>query len=463
MIAKKCLAVAALTGAGIILSNLTVSTANDATTELRFGGIKSFGNTAKNPADQFLIPSSDGAVMISWTETGEQKRSRNAYLSILNEDGEPVSNTHRLNDQEGRVHFYGGDNRAKFTVSDDGGITAIWAATLPEFRTGELRVAHAEKDKDFSPSTRLNDDELPVNHAFATIATSPNGKVYAVWIDGRNREFVRMGEPISPAEMRKDIEMRDLTIPDSILKQPARPRKIYKHENAQLFMAVSEDGGKTFGANYPISGLRVCPCCVPNIAFLDGGETMVISYRYVREDYLRDHVVIRSEDAGKTFGEPTYISDDGWVANFCPHAGTSLVADSRGRLHTVWFTVGRQEADAGIYYAFSDDSGKTFTPRQLIAESPKHTVLHTQLILDADDRVWAVWENIIESKPQIFLGHRARDKTDWSPAYQISDGSAVAMLPTLAAAGDGKIYVAWQAMKGETSQIKIRTAALEAG
>jgi len=456
------LAISALTGAGMILSSLAVSTARDSGNELYFGDVSSFGNAAKNPADQFLLSAPDGSVLISWTETGETRRSRNAFLSALNDAGQPVSDTHRLNDQDGRVHFYGGDNRAKFTVTEDGGITAIWAATLPEFRTGELRVAHAAKGKGFAPSTRLNDDELPVNHAFATIATSPNGKVYAVWIDGRNREFVRMGEPTSPAEMRKDIEMRDLTIPDSILKQPARPRKIYKHENAQLFMSVSEDGGKTFGANYPISGLRVCPCCVPNIAFLDGGEKMIISYRYVREDYLRDHVVIHSNDAGKTFSEPTYISDDGWVANFCPHAGTSLVADSRGRLHTVWFTIGRQEEDAGIYYAFSDDGGQTFTPRQLIAGSPKHTVLHTQVILDSEDRVWAAWENIIENKPQIFLAHRARDDTDWSPTYQVSDGSAVAMLPTLAAQ-DGKVYVVWQAMTGERSQIRIRTAALESG
>jgi hypothetical protein len=459
---KMHLAISALTGAGMVLIGLATGMADDDTKQLRFGDARSFGDAAKNPADQFLLSTPDGSVLISWTETGKAKRSRDAFLSALNDNGAPIGIAHRINDQEGRVHFYGGDNRAKFTVTGDGGITAIWAATLPEFRTGELRVAHAKKDNGFAPSTRLNDDEIPVNHAFATIATSPNGKVYAVWIDGRNREFVRMGEPVSPAEMRKDIKMRDLTIPDSILRQPPRPRKIYKHENAQLFMAVSEDGGKTFGPNYPISGLRVCPCCVPNIVFLDGGKSIIVSYRYVREDYMRDHVVIRSDDAGKTFSEPTYISDDGWVANFCPHAGTSLVSDRRGQLHTVWFTVGRQDEDAGIYYAFSDDGGKTFTPRQLIAKSPMHTVLHTQVILDSEDRVWAAWENIIESKPQIYLAHRARNETNWSPAYQVSDGSAVAMLPTLAAR-DGKVYVAWQDMKGERSQIKIRTAELETG
>jgi len=460
VIRTKNLAVVASIVAGIVVLTLAVVMAEEDTKELILGDARDVGAVAKNPADQFLVPGADGSILISWTETGDAKRSRDAFLRSLDNNGEPIGNARRINDQDGRVHFYGGDNRAKFAVDSDGGITAIWAATLPEFRTGEMRVAHAVKDQAFSPSTRLNDDKLPVNHAFGTVATSPNGKVYAVWIDGRNREYVRMGEPTSPAEMRKDIPMKDLTIPDSILKQPPRPRKIYKHENSQLFMAVSEDGGKTFGPNYPITGFRVCPCCVPNIVFLDGGDTIVVSYRYVREDYLRDHVVIRSSDAGKTFSEPVYISDDGWVANFCPHAGTSLIADSRGRIHSVWFTIGRQEEDAGIYYAFSDDGGKTFAPRQLIAESPAHTVLHTQAIIDSEDRVWAVWENIIESKPQIFLAFRARDDIGWSRARQISDGSAAAMLPTVAEQ-NRRVYVAWQDMKGEKSRIKVRTAALD--
>ena len=447
----------------LIISGLTACTVEDKPTELTFGEAHSFGNTTKGPADQFLITAPDGSVLMSWTENGEGKRSRNAYLAILNDEGEPAADAQRLNDQDGRVHFYGGDNRAKFTVGSDASVTAIWAATLPEFRTGEMRVAHtANGNAAFGPSLRLNDDEIPVNHAFATIATSPNGKVYAAWIDGRNREFIRMGEPISPAQMRKDIPMRDLTIPDSILRQPPRPRKIYKHENAQLFMAVSEDGGKTFGPNYPITGLRVCPCCVPNIAFLDGGESVIVSYRYVTEDHLRDNVVVRSTDGGKTFGDPIYISEDGWVAKFCPHAGASLVADRNGRLHTAWFTVGRQDSDAGIYYAFSDDGGLTFSSRQLIAKSPVHTVLHTQVIVDSDARVWAVWENIIDQRPQIFLAHRARDETDWSRTYQVSDGSMVAMLPTLATRAS-KVYVAWQEMQGEKSEIRIRTAILEAG
>lgn len=442
---------------------LAIGTASNAETSqpsaLIFDDTINLGNTERRPADQFLVATADGRILLSWTEAGEKPRSRNAYIADLSSQDIAVDQPHRINDQSGRVHFYGGDNRAKFTVAPDGSVTAIWAATLAEFRTGEMRTAHAGKDSAFIPSARLNDDGLAVNHAFATIATSPNGKVYAAWIDGRNREFVRMGEPISPAEMRKDIKMRDLTIPDSLLNAPPRPRKIYKHEHAQLFMAVSEDGGKTFGVNYPISGMRVCPCCVPNIAFLDGGETVVVSYRFVTEDYLRDSVVIRSTDGGKTFGEPIYISEDGWVANFCPHAGASMIADRSGIIHSLWFTVGRSDEDAGIYYTHSDDGGVTFAPRELLARTPAHTVLHTQIVVDDEDRLWAAWENILEQDPQIFIAHRASDDPTWSDVYQVSDGEEIAMLPTLAAES-ARVYVAWTELKGESSEVKLRTASL---
>ncbi len=238
-----------------------------------------------------------------------------------------------------------------------------------------------------------------------------------------------------------------------------RPRKIYKHEHAQLFMAVSEDGGRTFGVNYPISGMRVCPCCVPNIAFLDGGKTLVVSYRFVTEEYLRDNVVIRSTDGGKTFGEPIYISEDGWVANFCPHAGTSMIADDSGTLHSLWFTVGRGDEEAGIYYTHSEDGGVTFAPRQRVAKTPAHTVLHTQIIVDDDNRLWATWENILDENPQIFLARRAADEPTWSQVYQVSDGGKIAMLPTLAA-DSGRVYVAWTELRGESSEVKLRTGSM---
>ena len=430
-----------------------------------FDEIVSLGNTDKNPADQYLQAGADGQVLMTWTEDSEGVRARNAFMAALSSKGALAGEAQRINDVPGEVHWYGGDNRLKFTVSPDGGLTAVYASPLKEFKTGIVKTAHAKHNGDAFRSAILNDDEagpVPVAHAFATIATSPNGKVYATWIDSRSRTFTGMAKPESTAERRKDIKMRDLTIPESVMKMGPQTRRNFVEQNSQLWMAVSEDGGKTFGENYPITEIVVCACCVPTISFLDGGDTVVVSYRYVTEDYLRDNVVIRSTDGGKTFSDPTYISEDGWVASFCPHAGSSVIADNAGRIHSLWFTGGRADADeAGIYYTYSDDAGKTFAPRKLMAKTPSHTVLHSQIVVDGNNHFWGVWENIAEGemKPQIFLAHRAADDKEWSPTYQVSDGTTTAMLPTLATDGQ-TVYVSWTEKQGESSTVKVRTAAL---
>ena len=434
-------------------------------TDVVFDQIVSLGNTDKNPADQYLQSGDDGQVFVTWSEDSEGVRARNAFMATLNSNGNLAGEVRRINDLPGEVHWYGGDNRLKFTVTADGGVTAVYASPLAEFKTGVVKTAHAEKAGNFAPSVILNDDErgpVPVAHAFAAIATSPNGKVYATWIDSRSRTFTGMGKPESTAERRKDIKMRDLTIPESDMQMGPRARRNFVEQTSQLWMAVSNDGGKTFGKNYPITEIVVCACCVPTISFLDGGDTGVVAYRYVTKNYLRDNVVIRSSDGGKTFSEPTYISNDGWIASFCPHAGSSVIADRAGRLHSLWFTGGRPDADeAGIYYTFSDDAGKTFASRKLMDKTPLHTVLHAQIVVDSNNHLWGVWENIAvgEMKPQIFLAHRAASGTDWSHTYQVSDGTTTAMLPTLATDGQ-KVYISWTEKRGENSTFKVRTAAL---
>ena len=174
---------------------------------------------------------------------------------------------------------------------------------------------------------------------------------------------------------------------------------------------------------------------------------------------VRDHVLIRSTDGGQTFSDPILISDDGWVTG-CPHAGISLASDSEDRIHGLWFTVGRSEEEAGIYYTFSEDGGLSFSPRQLVAQTPASAVLHTQVTIDANDAIWATWVNLQDEKPQIFLAHREPGQTQWSPSYQLSDGTRNAVKPSMAINSEN-VYVAWTELEGEHRQMKLRWAPLE--
>lgn len=458
------LGVALLAASGLAVYSVTATTTGAG--GLILSDIVSVGAADKSSSDPFLVASPAGEVLLSWTEKPAPKdRGRNAFIAALNGQGMPVA-PRRINDIDGQVHWYGGDNRLKFAVAGDGSITALWQAPLGgEFKTGNVYTAWAPKDGAFTPSKILNDDtnERPVAHAFSTVAAAPNGKIYASWIDGRNRTFTGMGQPETTAERRADIKMRDLTIPEYAIKAGPQQRRDFAEPNSQLYMAVSEDGGRTFGKNYSITNISVCACCVPNIAFLENGERVIVSYRNVTDEHLRDNVVIRSDNGGQSFSDPKYFSNDGWIARFCPHAGPSMISTAPGKLHLLWFTAGTDSpGDEGIYYAASDDGGATFSPRQRLAATPSHTVLHTQIVSDASGRLWAVWENFAEGemRPRIYMAHRGPGDPSWSKAVQVSEANAVSsMLPTIAANNGNRVYVAWIEMNGEASQVKVRTAA----
>ncbi len=406
-------------GTDSMSTDLTVSPA------LSFIEPVTVGNPEDNPSDPYLRTGANGKVFLSWSEQAENVEGRNVFVANLASDGRVSGQPRQMNDQPGEISSHGGENLAKFTIDLNGGVAGIWMMPLPEYHTGEMRTTHADHDGSFYAATTVNDDGKAVNHAFSTITTGPDGKIYAAWIDGRNRTD-------------------------------------FEDDRQQMYMAVSEDGGKTYGKNSPV-GQGVCPCCRPNIAFLDGGKTLVVSHRFVtKPENVRNHVAIRSTDGGQTFSDPVLISDDGWVSRSCPHAGTSLTADGRGRLHSVWWTGGRTDEEAGIYYTYSDDGGRSFLPRQLITKASPDRVLHTQVRTDENNNLYAVWVNIKDEKPQIFMAHRQAGEEEWSQINQLSDGTQNALFPMLAL-DDSHLYVVWTERKGETSQVKVRTAILTNG
>ena len=425
-----------LAGISLAASGCSGTQADDAPTPqlLSFSEEIVMGDGQLETASPFFKVAPDGEVWLSWVEKDTDTEGFNVFVAPWDQDREQFGERRRMNDQAGEVHWYGGDNRPKLTVTPDGNIAAIWPIPSVVSKTGNIRVARGGSDGPFSPALTLNDDENPLghSHAFPTISSSPDGKIYATWIDGRNRP----GKDLATGE--KPV-VSDMNLA------------------SELFMAVSEDGGATYSKNYSVAN-DVCACCVPNIVFLDEGQTLVVSHRLIMEGGVRDHVLIRSTDSGQTFGDPVLISDDGWVTG-CPHAGISLASDSEDRIHGLWFTVGRSEEEAGIYYTFSEDGGLSFSPRQLVAKTPASAVLHTQVTVDANDAIWATWVNLQDEKPQIFLAHREPGQSEWSPSYQLSDSTRNAVKPSMAI--DSKnVYVAWTELEGENRQMKLRWAPL---
>jgi hypothetical protein len=180
--------------------------------------------------------------------------------------------------------------------------------------------------------------------------------------------------------------------------------------------------------------------------------------REVDERKIRNHVLRTSTDGGASFAAPVEISNDGWQVPSCPHSGPSLGLDSRGRIHVSWFTQGRSEKEAGIYYSVSTDGGKSFAARRLIHANTAPETLYNNLVVGNNDRVYLAWSNLDpNNRAQVYLRTLDADGRTWSPIQQISDARGNASRPALALMKD-QLHVAWTETDGETSRVVLRSA-----
>ena len=241
---------------------------------------------------------------------------------------------------------------------------------------------------------------------YPSLGVAPNGDVYAVWIDTRDRE--------GGAD-----------------------------ENYAVYLARSTDGGASFGKNTRVA-IKICPCCRPTLAFGPAGEVLVI-WRHIYPGPIHDMTVAVSRDNGQTFTAPRRIAEDNWKIDGCPDSGPA-VARSGKRIYVAWLTEARPEI-SGVRLSWTDDGGATWAP----------AVMGSQGILDANYPAFSVGDD--GRAVLVFQGRDPRSKAGWSPfsvyAVEISpDGiigvpSAVpgitssAQRPAVAAGTGGRLYVAW--------------------
>jgi hypothetical protein len=194
------------------------------------------------------------------------------------------------------------------------------------------------------------------------------------------------------------------------------------------------------------------------ISFGDGGKTVYIADRQVDEKQIRNHVLRKSTDGGRSFSAPVEISNDGWQVPTCPHSGPSIGEDKRGRIHVTWFTQGRSEKEAGIYYSVSTDGGKSFAPRTMVDRNTAPETLYNNLVVGPDDTVYVVWTNIdANDRAQIFIRSLAPDGKTWSPVQQVSNAKGNAGRPAVTISKN-QLYVGWTETDGEDTRALLRTA-----
>ena len=400
---------------------------------LVFGPEQALGDVEKNPSTPFLRYSPDGRLFAVWTEdhetpwpagmprAGHQGMNRdaspmrNALLAWSSDNGKTWSHAKRINDAVEAVQ--GEENGPKIAFTPDNKALVVWSipGEKGDKTRANIRFAMDDGKGGFTRARTLN--EVKDAGRFPIIEPTPNGNFLVAWIDRR-------------------------------LDQP-HPRQLY-------LMRLGVDG-QALTKNYKI-GEGLCECCKLGISFADGGKTIYMVDREVDANKIRNHVMRKSIDGGNSFAASVEISNDGWEVPSCPHSGPSIGRDSHGRLHVSWFTQGRSEKEAGIYYSVSQDDGKTFAARKMIDANTAPETLYNNLIVGNDDTVYFTWSNLdANNRAQIYMRALAPDGRTWSAIQQISSAKGNAARTTMALKNN-QVQIAWTETDGEDSRVVFRSA-----
>ena len=213
----------------------------------------------------------------------------------------------------------------------DGTLAAHWLQMSgPGTYAYDVRLSYSKDDgKTWAPSFLPHRDGTKTEHGFASLFQMPGSGLGLVWLDGRDMKSGHAGAAGA-----------DHGSGDMSLRFTSFDRNWTQTPEAAL-------------------DLRVCECCPTAVAITSDGP--IAAYRDRSPADVRDIHVTRLEN-GK-WSEPKAIADEGWVFPACPVNGPSLSA--RGRTVAVaWFQA--KDGIAKSFAAFSSDAGRTFgTPIRL--------------------------------------------------------------------------------------------------
>jgi hypothetical protein len=267
-----------------------------------------------------------------------------------------------------------------------------------------------DRGQTWNPAIIPHRDGVNAEHGFVSMLPTPEGKTFAVWLDGRNtKKDTNNAMTLRTAEIDKDGNITEEKELDN----------------------------------------RVCDCCQTGATWTDRGPVVV--YRDRSEDEIRDIALVRKDNEEWTEPKPLY--EDNWKIAGCPVNGPSI--SSKGsKVAVAWFTM--SEDIPKVYTAISNDYGASFNLPLRIDEESAIGRVDVEII---GDKVFVVWmENAEENAHIMMKTISSNDKI--SEAYQlgVNSQSRSSGFPRLSGSQEN-IVIAWT---DATDSIKVvRTYKLE--
>jgi hypothetical protein len=298
----------------------------------------------------------------------------------------------------------GPDARPKIVIGDGGRVVITFTTRDDKYNGHAFIVRSSDGGKTFAAPQPMTSGSP--SQRFEAVALDKDGRAFAAWIDKRNVAAAKAeGKPYAGA--------------------------------ALAFAWDDKPGGKLETA--AIARDNTCECCRIAVAFAGPGKPVVL-FRNIFDGGIRDHAVITF--AGATPGPLYRVSDDDAKIDACPHQGPSLAIGSDGTYHATWFALGRKLK--GLYYAHSEDSGKTFSQPMHLGEPDTQT--SRPYVLAVGNTVYLAYKSFDGTKTSIELMTSRDSGKSWSKPHAVATTGDASDHPLLIA-NQTTAYLSWMTLK----------------
>ena len=335
----------------------------------------------------------DGRPLVAWA--AQEGHANQLYILQIGDGAVPV----RINPETLTVEAL--HHPPRLAVAPGGPVYVSWSSekSRPEgtLFASDLQLSRSlDGGRRFEPPLRVNEDR-PISHSFDGLAVAADGTVLLTWIDGH--------------EGRKDP--------------------------ATWVARVTEQGTRVEGIRKV--GDDTCVCCRVDAA-AGAGNTVALTWRRVFPGDVRDMVLAVSRDGGRTFGDARLVSADHWKINACPHRGGAVGLDAKGRVYMSWYTEG-SDIRPDLKFAVSAD-GQRFGPPRRLHTSATSIPDQARMAVDPAGRAVIVWEESTAVRRRILLRYTLDAGRTLSPIRVLST-AIKAYAPDITFAPDGSFLVAW--------------------
>lgn len=262
----------------------------------------------------------DGRIVLSWVEKIAEKKYA-LSLAIRDQQGWSKANTVA----QGENWFVNWADFPSVVALRDGSLAAHWLVKSgPGTYAYDVNISRSmDGGKTWSKPIVPHRDNTQTEHGFVSLIPLTDGRLGAVWLDGRNMKNMKESEDHGPAA-----------------------------ESMTLRYAALDAAGN-FSDEAELDE-RVCECCQTSAAIT--GEGPIAAYRDRSPTEVRDIFYVRQINGKWTAPKP--IHADNWVISGCPVNGPSVAADGQ-RVVVAWFTAVGDKPRVKV--VFSQDTGATFS------------------------------------------------------------------------------------------------------